>query len=89
MSKSRRDERDARRAQYELPGFAAGVCRQRITHVLFLAVQQVTRYGRTPLLDNLIDELCAVQRDIINWQVYAQMVTDYELAHRATREECE
>ncbi len=88
MSKSRLDK-DAARAQYELPGFAAGVCRGRIDHALFLAAQQATRYGRTALLDNLITELCAAQRDIVTWQAYARMVTDYDAAHRAAREECE
>lgn len=88
MSKSRAD-REARRAQYEMPGFSAGVCLTRLEHAISLIHAYRQRYGTNILIENVVTELSEVRQDVINWQMYAQMVTDYELAHRATREECE
>lgn len=88
MNKSRA-EREAKRAQYELPGFAAGVCVTRLEIAISLIHAYRKRYGTNILIENVVTELSEVRQDVINWQMYAQMVTDYELAHRATREECE
>ena len=88
MKRSRR-EREAKRAQYEIPGFSAGVCVARLDRALQLFAHFRERYGSNVLVENIMDCLREIRQDIIRWQMYAQMVTDYELAHRATREERE
>lgn len=89
MKKSRRADRDARRAQYELPGFAAGVCAAHLNLVLTLTDAFQTRYGRNAIVESIEQHVREARQDIINWQAYAQMVTDYDAAHKATREERE
>lgn len=89
MSGLRRAEREARRAQYELPGFSAGVCLTRLEHAISLIHAYRQRYGTNILIENVVTELSEVRADIITWQAYAQMVTDYDAAHGAVREECE
>ena len=88
MSKSRAD-REAKRAQYELPGFSAGVCISQIDHARRLLQAHEERYGRNALLRNVADTLGEIRESIVTWQMYARMVTDYDAAHRAAREECE
>ncbi len=88
MSRSR-VEREARRAQYEMPGFAAGVCLTRLDRALLLFAYFRERYGSNALVENIMDCLSEVRADIITWQAYAQMVTDYDAAHGTVREECE
>lgn len=88
MKRSRR-EREAKRAQYEMPGFSAGVCVARLEHAISLIHAYRQRYGTNILIENVVTELSEVRQDVINWQMYARLVTDYELAHRAVTEERE
>jgi hypothetical protein len=81
--------KEAKRAQYEMPGFSAGVCVARLDRALLLFAHFRERYGSNVLVENIVDCLFEVRQSLIDWQMYAQMVTDYEMAHRATREERE
>jgi hypothetical protein len=89
MSGLRRAEREARRAQYEMPGFSAGICISQIDHARRLLQAHEVRYGQNALIRNVDDTLGEIRESIVSWQMYARLVTDYELAHRATREERE
>lgn len=90
MKRSRKVRtKDIQRAQYELPGFAAGNCAARLDLVLTLTGAFQARYGRNPIMESIEQHVREARQDVINWQMYAQMVTDYDAAHRAIREERE
>lgn len=89
MTNKSRLSNEARRAQYELPGFAAGICISQIDHARRLLQAHEVRYGQNALIRNVDDTLGEIRESIVSWQMYARLVTDYELAHRATREERE
>jgi hypothetical protein len=89
MTNKSRLSNEARRAQYELPGFAAGICISQIDHARRLLQAHEVRYGQNALIRNVDDTLGEIRESIVSWQMYARLVTDYELAHRAVTEERE
>ena len=90
MSKSRKVRaKDIRRAQYELPGFAAGNCAARLDLVLTLTDAFQARYGRNAIVESIEQHVREARQDVINWQHYARYMTDYDAAHQAVREECD
>ncbi len=90
MSKSRKVRaKDIRRAQYELPGFAAGTCVARLDLALELIGSYRQRYGTNVLVDAIEEHLRETRQDISTWMHYARYVTDYDAAHEAVREECD
>ncbi len=89
MKRSRRADHEVRRAQYELPGFAAGNCAAHLDLVLTLTSAFTTRYGRNAIVESIEQHIREARQDIINWQYYARMVTDYDAAHEAVRREDE
>lgn len=80
---------DVRRAQYELPGFAAGNCAAHLDLILTLIGAFQTRYGRNAIVESIEQHVREARQDITNWQHYAQCVTHYDAAHQAVREEYE
>ena len=64
-----RKEREDRLAQYELPGFAAGLVHMHLeTALLFLERGHLEGAKR---------QILEAMKDVRDWQRYAQLVTDY------------
>lgn len=90
MKRSRKARaKDIQRAQYELPGFAAGICISQIDHARRLLQAHEVRYGQNALIRNVDDTLGEIRESIVSWQMYARLVTDYDAAHSTVREERE
>ena len=78
---------EATRAQYEIPGFTAGMVVGLLRRILWLLDRRAERYGEDPLLR----EVRAVCRRAIEyaerWMSEARMVTDYDAAREAVERE--
>jgi hypothetical protein len=78
---------DIRRAQYEFPGFAAGIVGSHTDNALTLLERRAKVYKADAYIEAVIRELQAVRTEIGAWQRFAQMVTDYDAARREVEHE--
>lgn len=89
MPRSRDEAAEVRRAQYELPGFTAAAVGVLVDEALMLCGHQAKRYGRTLLLDGIVERLQTARAKVTDWMRTAQMVTDYDCAREAVLREQE
>ena len=74
---------DIQRAQFEIPGFTAAAAGVLVDEALMLCGHQVKRYGRTLLMEGIVERLQQARAKIGDWGRTAQMVTDYDCARDA------
>ena len=76
----RRKQLEARRAQYELPGFSAGIVRVQIGRALELLEHYQQGEAPEELLQNAAQVLERAQETVTEWMRLAACVTDYDRA---------
>lgn len=78
---------EARRAQYEIPGMAAGLVAHDLERVQWLLDRHDERFGRDPLLDE-VRRMCRRARDRTrDWMAQARLLTDYDAAREVVQQE--
>lgn len=87
MPRSRDEATEIRRAQYEMPGFAAALVGMRIDEALALCGHQARRYGETAILQGIRARLVEAQAQTVKWMHWAQVATDYDCTRQAVRDE--
>ena len=74
-----RQEQSTRRLQYELPGMAAGMVMVRLAHA-----ERMIGLGR---MAEALADLARAGEEARAWQRWAAVVTDYDAAHMALKQE--
>ena len=72
-----------------MPGFTAGAVEALVDEALMLCGHQAKRYGKTLLLEGIIERLQQAKAKTAEWGRCAQMLTSYDCARDAVLRERE